>query len=462
MQVAESIYDHIQLPSIMADSFISEEFADAFYEIGKNEHERKQFESAAHWLERSIEILGEQDVNQLSEYAPDLKLSVMHLFTKSLIAIATPESRSKATNILELMDKEYGDKMLVSLLKLESFATESHPDGDIYHGVLLRLIRSVYLTKDNFKTIMYHLHKLRKINQDIACKCLDEFLEIRLFKTGTAEYIERATLMRIWITTSSNTNITPDELEAFLENIAGNISAPFSTSATFAAQTLIWKTIEVCFSQKQYYPAERLCRLADHRLFEKAGEGNRGKLLRKMMQCALARQDWNQARTYFFSMHGTVQAVPLSRFLLFKVAIRSDDEELGKFRDRGVIAAVADQDAATECLNVIVQNSNKELSVLYACAIEAQQTGHRKLGIQALQSVMEMHKHGDKGIHMPALLRSFTPCVKSVRILKDSRCLLKLSKAEMSKKPIQGYMESVSRIFENGSCPPAPQSFSAH
>jgi hypothetical protein len=317
----------------MADPSISEEFADAFYEIGKGEHDRQQFESAARWLERSMDIFGEQDVSQLSEYAPDLKLSAMHLFTKSLIAIGTPESRSKATNILELMDKEYGDKMLVSLLKLESFATESHPDGNIYHGVLLRLIRSIYLTKDNFKTIMHHLHKLRRINQDIACKCLDEFLEIRLFQTGTMEFIERVTLMRIWITTSSNTNITLDELEAFLENIAGNVSAPFSTSATFAAQTLMWKTIEVYFSQKQYHPAERLCRLANHRLFEKAGEGNRGKLIRKMMQCALARQDWNQARTYFFSMHETVQALPLSHFLLFKVAIRLGDEELGKFRN---------------------------------------------------------------------------------------------------------------------------------
>jgi hypothetical protein len=127
-----------------------------------------------------------------------------------------------------------------------------------------------------------------------------------------------------------------------------------------------------------------------------------------------------------------------------------------------VIAGVADRGTAIECLNVIVRNSTKEFSVLYACAIEAQQTGQRKLGIQALQSVMETHKSGEKGIHVPALLRSCTPCRKRTQTLTCSRCLLKLTKSEMNKKSIQGYIEGVCRIFENGSLPFPPQSLSAH
>jgi hypothetical protein len=337
------MFSQIQRDSILEDPSISEEYADAFFEIGKMEYDQKHFEASARWLERSMDILIEQDVSRLSEYAPDLKLSALHLFAKSLLALKTQESQSKAANIVELMDREYGDKMLVSLLRLELLATENYPDANIYCGVLLRLIRSVYLTKTNFKTIMHHLHKLRKISPDVACMCLDQFLSIRLFQTGTMEHIERATLMRIWITLTNSTAVIADELDGFLETISGNITSPFSTSATFAAQTLIWRTIEVYFSQKQYGSAERLCLLANHRLFEKAGEGNRGILFRKLMQCALGRQDWTQARSYFFSMHETVQVLPTSRFLLYKVALRSDDEDLGEKRKTAFTRDLTDQ-----------------------------------------------------------------------------------------------------------------------
>lgn len=328
--MAESFYSQINKENIIGDPVISEEFADSFFEIGKAEHDRRQFEIAACWLERSVEILTEHDVNQMSEFAPDLKLTTLHLLTKTLLAIGTTESKAKASNIVELMDKEYGDKMLVSLLKLEILGTETSMDANVYHGVILRLIRSVYLTKANFKTIMHHLHKLRRINHELACKCLDEFMEIRLFRSDVADYIERATIMRMWITVSHTANSIVEELESFLETIAGNITTTFSSGATFAAQTLLWKVIETHFVQKQYLMAERLCTLANHRLFEKAGGSNKGKLLRKSMQCALARQDCTEARRYYFAMDDTFRNQPLSKFLLFKVSLQSNDEELGE------------------------------------------------------------------------------------------------------------------------------------
>jgi hypothetical protein len=258
-------------------------------------------------------------------------MSAMHLLTKSLLALQTEQSTSKAREVVQLMDTEYGDKMLVSLLKLEILAFEPQPDINIYHGTLLRLFRSVYLTKPNFKTLMHHIHKLRKFSPEVACDCLGQLLSIRLFESGKIEYIERVTVMRIWITTSnSQTTSLIDSLRFFLDLVSSNITSPYSSAATHASQTLLWKLIEGFFNQRQYEQAEKLCNLAIHPMFVKCGDSNKAKISRKIMQCAIARQSWNEARQAFFSMSEASQNAPQSRFLLFKVAIRTDDEDLGK------------------------------------------------------------------------------------------------------------------------------------
>jgi hypothetical protein len=59
------------------------------------------------------------------------------------------------------------------------------------------------------------------------------------------------------------------------------------------------------------------------------------------MQSALARADLVAAREAFFSMSEIAQANPQSRFLLYKVALRSGDDELGEIhagRRTGMIA----------------------------------------------------------------------------------------------------------------------------
>jgi hypothetical protein len=50
---------------------------------------------------------------------------------------------------------------------------------------------------------------------------------------------------------------------------------------------------------------------------------------RKMIQCALERQDDRTARELFNKMSDVGKAAPLTRFLMFKVALRSGDTEFG-------------------------------------------------------------------------------------------------------------------------------------
>ena len=221
--------------------------------------------------------------------------------------------------------------MLVSLMKLELLAADSKPEPGVYRGVLSRLFRSIHLSRPNFKTIMHHLHKLRAIDSNEACRAIDDFLTIRLFEQEREEFIERAAVMRIWITTTSgeSSNVS-SSLEEFLELVSKNSKKQFSSAATHAAQTLIWKVIEAQMAQKRYESAETLCRMANHSAFSNGGEGNQSKLARKMMICAIARQDFNAARESFFAMPDAARMNPQSRFLLYKVSLRSQDDSLGE------------------------------------------------------------------------------------------------------------------------------------
>jgi hypothetical protein len=86
---------------------------------------------------------------------------------------------------------------------------------------------------------------------------------------------------------------------------------------------------------------------------------------------------------------------PMTRFLMYKVAIRSEDPDL-----------------AAECLRVI-SSSSEDPTLLYACVLDAQQVGNRHLALAALQLVLETQNTFESQssgstctVHMPSLLRS--------------------------------------------------------
>jgi hypothetical protein len=86
---------------------------------------------------------------------------------------------------------------------------------------------------------MYHLHKLRTHSVELAGRAVDELLSLRLFAEEKEEWIERASMMRIWITTSTaETKDTVHSLNLTLDNISANTKKPFSSAATHAAQVV--------------------------------------------------------------------------------------------------------------------------------------------------------------------------------------------------------------------------------
>jgi hypothetical protein len=317
---------------LSANPDTAEELAEVLYDIGKDEYEKKRFENAIRWLERALDILGDQNgAMSKSESVLDLKCSTISMLIKTLMDLHTPGTIQKAQSIMALMETEFGDRMLVLFLKLELLAAEKTPEPGLYRSILLRLFRSTQLTKSNFKTLMHHVHKLRHLDPKEACQALDDFLTIRLFEQENEEFTERALVMRIWITTSlPDCSRVIESIKEFLDLISRYLRGPVSTTATHASQTLIWKLVESQMNQKCHEEAELLCRLALSPVFNNTGDGNKAKISRKIMICALASNDFAAAREAFFGMPEAAQENPHSRFLLYKVALRSQDFDLGE------------------------------------------------------------------------------------------------------------------------------------
>ena len=78
MDMAEHMYLKWKQLSDTAPLDSTEVIADLLYEIGKDALTQKKHELAVKWLERAYDALSEQDLDQLSPEASELRLSIMH------------------------------------------------------------------------------------------------------------------------------------------------------------------------------------------------------------------------------------------------------------------------------------------------------------------------------------------------------------------------------------------------
>jgi hypothetical protein len=89
-------------------------------------------------------------------------------------------------------------------------------------------------------------------------------------------------------------------------------------------------------------------------------------------------------------MNEDVQKQPMTMYLACKLALRGGDEAM-----------------ASNCIEMVSKSSLKDLKFLYACCLDAQQSGDKICTLKALKllaSKYELNK--DCEIHFPALLRS--------------------------------------------------------
>ncbi|CAL3972847.1 unnamed protein product [Diplocarpon coronariae] len=390
--------DHMFGKSISAKQFFTpstaESLADVLYEIGKGLMVKQQYPMAVKWLERAGEVLDGQELDRLSMDATELRTSILQSLIRALLGLKDAGAIERARGLVDLLQSQVGDKLVVLLLRLELLSAPPADDGvpcdsASYLDVLQRMIRTLALNDGNFKLVMFHIRKLNEKSPRLAANALDSFLLLRVVKHDRDEWFEKALVTRLWIVAGQKDK--PEsllQLEELFSNLMTNFTKPASSAATLAAHTLIWKLIESNYSQGKYDVSEKWCRLAMHQIFARSGELNTARISRKLLLCALAKTDIGSAREIFSAMPDTAKSEPMSRFLMYKIAVRCRETEL-----------------AAECLQLIGSASTKDPKILYACVLEAQQAGDRVQTLAALQLVLERCGYESPSINLPSLLR---------------------------------------------------------
>ncbi|KAI9820657.1 MAG: hypothetical protein M1827_005026 [Pycnora praestabilis] len=410
LDIAEHMFNKANLVATQLDPNVAEEFADLLYEIGKDLLDRRQHKLAAKWLDRAYHILLGQDLEMLSSDAGELRISVMHgsgkqwnyrkrtewkltllrLVVKALLGLQDEEARTKAWDLVNMMENDFGDKLVMLLLKLELLCQGSTFEAQSFYEVLKRIIRTVFLTESNLKTIVHQIHVLKARAPELACHAVDELLLIRGLSPEQHEWVEKLFITRLWITVGlPDQGGVLDTSRRLFDKLLSNLAKPLTAAATHAAQSLLWKRVESTYNQGQYELSGSWCRLLLHSMFGKSGDLNTARISRKLILCALCKQDFTAALDVFNQMSEVGKTAPLTNYLMYKVAVRIGDTSL-----------------AADCLETICNKTSKDATLLYACVLEAQQTGDRALAATAMQHVLERYGHGaPDGVHLPALLR---------------------------------------------------------
>jgi hypothetical protein len=110
---------------------------------------------------------------------------------------------------------------------------------------------------------------------------------------------------------------------------------------------------------------------------------------------------------------------------MYKISIRSGDANL-----------------ALDCLEVANQGSSKDSSILYACVLDAQEVGDKKMALAALKLLLERHQFNPPStIHLPALLRC------TIRLLNSQ--LDSKSTSQVNSDP-DDIADQLGKLFEGG------------
>jgi hypothetical protein len=236
----------------------AERLADVLYEIGKSLSSRSDFTIAVKWLERANEIINSQELERLSREGIELRLAVLQALVTALLGTGTADGLGKAKNFVEYIEAEAGNRLVVSLLKLELLQKTPAEvfDSEAYADVLRHIIRNFGFSESGFKLIVHHIRKLHDKSPGAGCAVLDDFILV-LRGSERGEWIEKAVVTRVWMIINQRDSVeTINSVKGVLEHL----TAPLSAEAAVAAQAV-----------SHCQPSVTSCLLLDAVDMEKAG-----------------------------------------------------------------------------------------------------------------------------------------------------------------------------------------------
>ena len=231
----------------------AEILADLFFEIGKDESNKRHVAEAMKWLTKAHDIMISQDLDTLSGDASELQVAIMHAMVKALMADVTEENIRRAWNIIQELDIAHRDRLAVLLLKLDLYGLDQAFPPQEYGDVLQKIVRTVHLTDTNVRTTLHHVHKLRARSPRIAHNILVSLASERLIGAEESAWLEKTIITITWNCTASTD--LPDAhglLKNVFDTSFADAGKAMSQSATHAAQV-------VCTNLFPFNASDGLC-----------------------------------------------------------------------------------------------------------------------------------------------------------------------------------------------------------
>lgn len=143
----------------------------------------------------------------------------------------------------------------------------------------------------------------------------------------------------------------------------------------------------------------------------------------------MSQNNYEKAKAVFLEMKEPIRAEVLTQYLMFKVAVRSGDEDLGEI-----------------CLRTLSSPATKTLDFLYACILDAQQVGDRQFVTAAMKSLVERYDFAQTDmVNLPALLRCTLRLL--CPMLSSSTAANPTDKAAIDESSV---VEDICHMFESG------------
>ena len=290
---------------------------------------------------------------------------------RALLATDNPDAGAEAHRTLTSMQRDFGHKLAVNMLVLETMSKDPAPNLDAYTTELLKTIRTVHIIDTNHKFIMHHIHHLKPIGVEFALRSLKEYILRRLAPDAAQSRTEAAVVTYIWMSLS-DTPPTPQDLAHDLDSFCSTWNTCLSPEAAHAVLLLMWKNIESASIETDPANAQQWCCLALHDIFRNNGEHNKAKVQRKLIMSYITACDYEAAQQVMQTMLSSAAAHPLTRYCSYLIALRTKNET-----------------AAEAALAGFAKVQDKDSKLLLACVGETMKHGNQIQGALLLQRIMD-------------------------------------------------------------------------
>lgn len=214
--------------------------------MGKDLSIKKDYATASKWLDRAYEIINVPDLDSLSKDGLELRLAIARTLVNALLHTGIPEDFKVASNVVEHMTIELGERPVVLVLRLELLQQVPPElfDEAAYNEILMRMIRTFNFSDAFYKLIDHHIGKLYKRHPILGCSAMDEWLTSQLVKSPRHEWIQRALLRRIFMATNQeDTGQVIRSLATLVANFYESWKGPMDSPTAVAAVTVGRRTI---------------------------------------------------------------------------------------------------------------------------------------------------------------------------------------------------------------------------